>query len=299
MVNESYSEELKNVSPIALTKVFQPGQLSDAWALKENYGAEAAFIAGGTLFQLQREQGTPFPPFLISLEKLQELKGITTDEGSSSIRIGALTTIADLRTNPIISSELELLSIAAKEIGSPAVRNRGTIGGNVGYGTGDLLPALLTLDAELTLYDGIRFHRVFLWDYLNKSFGSGSYMMVVSVSLPKRTLLGSVKDFYLKIGRREAFVPSLVTVSGACVLGAGKMIEHIRLVAAGGASVPQRLIESERKLKGNPLKEPLLIDIHEMILKEYRVVPDAFASENYRKITAANVIISELETMMD
>jgi xanthine dehydrogenase YagS FAD-binding subunit len=67
---------------------------------------------------------------VVSIAGLQELSGIgTTPEGG--LRIGSLTTIAEVARNPVIRSKYRALSMAASEVASPQLRNQGTIGGNL------------------------------------------------------------------------------------------------------------------------------------------------------------------------
>ncbi len=281
-----------------ITDLHFPESLQEALNLKESLGKDANYIAGGTLIQLQREQGIPLPSNLISLEKIQELNGIKVNQEDSLLTIGSLTTVMELRTHPLLETKWKLLTHAAKEIASPAVRNRATIGGNIAYGIGDILPALLAVDAEIQLFDGNGSRNEKIWDYVKEHMRLKSGL-ILSIHLPAPSSTGRTKQFYRKIGRREAFIPSIVTVSGHCLIDHDGRLTEIRLAAGGGATIPQRLIECEKLLIGEKLKENLLADVYELIVQEYEVIPDAFASEDYRKMAAANVILSALESMMN
>jgi len=281
-----------------ITDVHFPASLEDALSLKASLGKDANYIAGGTLIQLQREQGIPLPSHLISLEKMKELNGITNNQDDSLLTIGSLTNVMELRTHPLLKTKWQLLAHAAKEIASPAVRNRATIGGNIAYGIGDLIPALLAMDADIQLFDDNGSRNEKIWDYVKKQMRLKPGL-IVSVHLPAPSLAGRTKQFYRKIGRREAFIPSIVTVSGHCLIDNDGRLAEIRLAAGGGATLPQRLTECEKLLSGKKLKESLLAEVYELIVQEYEVIPDAFASEDYRKMAAANVILSALEAIMN
>lgn len=281
-----------------ITEVHFPESLQATLKLKESLGKDTSFIAGGTLIQLQREQGIPLPSNLISLEKIPELTGMTNKQDDSLLTIGSLTSFMDLRTNPLLKTKWPLLAQAAKEIAAPAVRNRATIGGNIAYGIGDIIPALLVMDAEIQLFDSAGSRNEKIWDYVKEQMRVKPGL-IVSVQLPAPSTTGRTKQFYRKIGRREAFIPSIVTVSGHCLIDNDGRLTEIRLAAGGGATLPQRLIECEKLLSGKKLKESLLEEVYELIVQEYEVIPDAFASEDYRKMAAANVILSALEAMMN
>ena len=71
-----------------------------------------------------------FPEFLISLHKLKDLRGIKVNE-KGNLRVGAMTTITDIERSGIIREKWTALAEGADSLGSPLVRNRGTIGGNI------------------------------------------------------------------------------------------------------------------------------------------------------------------------
>lgn len=87
-------------------------------------------IAGGSDLVVGARQGTAaLPEALVAIDRLDELKGVVTDE--SGVRIGAGVTHAELMTDPVIVDGLTALADAAALVGSPSTRNVGTIGGNV------------------------------------------------------------------------------------------------------------------------------------------------------------------------
>lgn len=67
---------------------------------------------------------------MVSISGLDQLKGIT-ENADGGLRVGALTSIADVAANPIIAERYRALSMAASEVASPQLRNQGTIGGNI------------------------------------------------------------------------------------------------------------------------------------------------------------------------
>ncbi|WP_407269446.1 FAD binding domain-containing protein [Radiobacillus sp. PE A8.2] len=277
-----------------------PKTLQEAWQIKQQYGEEAGYISGGTLLQLNREQGTPLPNYLISLESIDHLKGIQPSfiNGRESISIGSLTTLGTCLTNPLLAQEASLLIEAISVIAAPAVRNRGTIGGNLVYGIGDSIPALLALDAEVSWYDGQRIEVGNLNDLITTDAFDFSSSILTSIHLPSQPITSKVIRFYKKVGRREAFIPSLVTISGFGWWNANDTIEELRLVVGGGTQKPQRLIGCEQLLIGSHLTENHLEEIAEKIVEEYHPEADPFASASYRIQVAINIVVSELERLV-
>jgi CO/xanthine dehydrogenase FAD-binding subunit len=106
----------------------------------------------GSLRAALEEPRHASPAFLVSLHKLNELKGVEslTDGG---LRIGALTTISEIERSPVVRGDWTALAEGADNLGSPLVRNRGTLGGNIANArpAADMAVPTIALDAMLTL----------------------------------------------------------------------------------------------------------------------------------------------------
>ncbi len=111
--------------------------------------ADAKLIAGGHSLIPVLKQRLAQPSRLIDIGRLPELRGI--EEKAGTLRIGALATHHDLATSPVVGQHAPILQEAAKVIADPAVRNRGTIGGNVAHAdpASDLPAVLVALGATL------------------------------------------------------------------------------------------------------------------------------------------------------
>lgn len=96
--------------------------------LAEN-GAAANIIAGGTDLLGELKQGTLRPERLVSLQGLDDLRGIVVD--SQGAKIGAMTTIAEIAAHPVIRSHYTALAQACDAVATPQIRNVGTLGGNL------------------------------------------------------------------------------------------------------------------------------------------------------------------------
>jgi xanthine dehydrogenase YagS FAD-binding subunit len=110
-------------------ELFQPADVDTALELLARHGENGWRLAGGydSLDWLKnRAKG---PTAVIDLEGLDELRGIR--ETADGIEIGALTTLTEVETNPLIRQRFGLLADAARRVASPQIRNAGTIGGNL------------------------------------------------------------------------------------------------------------------------------------------------------------------------
>src|SRR5512135_3408959 len=107
------------------------GSLQAAEALLKEHGERAAVIAGGTdlLGTLKDAIHDTPPQLLIGLKSLAALRYVNAD--AKGVRIGSLTTLADIARHPIIRQNHPLLAESARSVASPQIRNVATIAGNL------------------------------------------------------------------------------------------------------------------------------------------------------------------------
>lgn len=113
------------------------------------YGDDAKLLAGGhSLIPLLRMRFAA-PQVLVDIGRIEDLSSIREDDGH--IVIGALATHREVETNDILRSGAPMLAHVAAQIGDPAVRHRGTIGGSLAHGdpASDLPAALLALGGSV------------------------------------------------------------------------------------------------------------------------------------------------------
>lgn len=114
-------------------ELYQPSSAADAQQLLEQHGNDAMVLAGGLDSFDWLKDRIRKPKVVVDLSGVQELKGIRTT--ADGIEIGAMTTLTEVATNPVIRKNYSLLSEAAELVASPQIRNQGTIGGNVSQDT--------------------------------------------------------------------------------------------------------------------------------------------------------------------
>ncbi len=269
------------------TEVWMPTSLEEAWELKGKYGETASFIAGGTLMQTHWAKGLDAPSHLISLDGIKEMKGWGKElvNGESYTRLGAAIPLDFCRQNkPPIHP---LLVEATRNVAAPAVRNKATVGGNIANGFGDLIPALLVLDAILSVYDGNSVQNQSLDDYIKNNNQS----LIISIYVPDDQ---TKRFFYKKLCHREAFTPSIVTVAGTFHLHGKREISAVRLAVSGSTTQPQRLYESEKLLEDLALTNDQLQKVFRTIEEEFTPSTDFYSTATYKKSVAANWIVSEI-----
>ena len=128
-----------------------PKTIDAVLALLTEYGDEAKLLGGGMSLLPTMNLGLARPSVLISLNHVTGLDSIT--DGGDEIRLGGLVRHARVADDPLVGQSLPLLAEAAKLIGDPQVRHRGTLGGSLVHAdpAGDYLPVMVVAGATIVL----------------------------------------------------------------------------------------------------------------------------------------------------
>ncbi|WP_082311179.1 FAD binding domain-containing protein [Paenibacillus sp. FJAT-27812] len=291
--------------------VWHPQTAAEAWQLKQTYAADSIYISGGTLLRTHWESGiAAMPKHLIDLSAVRGLNEMRI--GETGLLIGGQTSLQACRTNTLLQRHFPLVSEATRTIAAPSVRQLATLGGNVASNIGDSIAALLAYEAEVLWYNGVTEQLAPLSEWLSAASDQGrsNERLLLSIQLPfesteeeaardaddRTDSISKMKRFgaYHKIGRREAFTPSVVTAAIKGAISNNGNLEHIRIALGGGQTIPQRLEQLEMEIVGAAVDAKLLQHVYDRIPELYETREDLFASAAYRKATAANVIVAEL-----
>src|SRR3954470_8055542 len=126
-----------------------PTSLDEALAVLAEH-PEAQLLAGGTDFMVEVNFGHRRPAAVVSLHAVEELRGWS--RAGDTLTLGAAVTYRELLAPPL-ADLVPALAQAARTVGSPQIRNAGTLGGNLATASpaGDTLPVLAALDAVVLL----------------------------------------------------------------------------------------------------------------------------------------------------
>lgn len=210
--------------------VLVPRSLDEALRLRAER-PQARPVAGGTDVLVELSFGAR-PEALLVLDRVEELRGWSRQDGT--LRLGAGLTYAEILAD--LAEELPALAEAARTVGSPPIRNRGTVGGNLGTASpaGDALPPLLVegADVELASVRGAR--TLALTEFLLgvKETALAPDELVVAVSVRPS---GAAQTF-MKVGPRNAMVISV------CSLALAADRERGELLVAFGSAAPVPLL---------------------------------------------------------
>jgi CO/xanthine dehydrogenase FAD-binding subunit len=210
--------------------VLTPHSLDEALALKAEH-PDAVPIQGGTDLMVELNFDRARPETILNLNEVAELRGWTRENGT--LRLGSGLTYAEAMESEL-AGLLPALAEASRTVGSPQIRLRGTIGGNLGTASpaGDALPPLLVEDAEVELASagGTRTLQVseFLVGPKESALAEDELIVAVRVS-PS----GSRQTF-MKVGPRNAMVIAVCSLA----LSADREREEIRAAYGSAGPVP-------------------------------------------------------------
>ncbi|MDQ0206735.1 FAD binding domain-containing protein [Alkalicoccobacillus murimartini] len=269
--------------------VWLPKTVEEAWQFKKQFGADSEYVAGGTLIQVKREKQGVVADHLISLQHIPLQHEINEDLEAQMLTIGAGVPLSECLQNPLLLKRAPFLLEAISSIGAPAIRNQGTVGGNIAYGIGDTLSVFLAIDAKVTTFSNAGYQTQSLEDYLFDRNPS----ILTTIHLPFMDQSRSAWSFK-KIGRREAFIPSTVAIALYLKWNEANECEQARLIVAGGENNPHRLQSCEQRLIGALLKKTNLPQLKKQMRDEISLAGDEFTSKAYRVTVAANILHQEL-----
>ncbi|MCC6608600.1 MAG: FAD binding domain-containing protein [Burkholderiales bacterium] len=118
------------MQPLPKFEYREPESVAEAARLLAEFGSRAKLIGGGTDLVPSMRQGLFAPACVISLQRIAGLRGIAWEEGAG-LRIGALTTLREVEASTEARARFPFLAAAAREVGSPQLREMGTVGGNL------------------------------------------------------------------------------------------------------------------------------------------------------------------------
>lgn len=247
----------------------------------------ARMVAGGTALQLEWARGESMPACMIDLGGLANLRRMSSD--GTGLRIGALSTLADLLRDATICDALPLLAAAIRATAGPAVRTLATIGGNVAGGSGCLIPALLALDAAAVVATADGQATLPLSSWLRRDTAATQVLEALLVPLPP----AGARWTWRKIGLRAAFTPGVISAAGLLDIRDGR-VAVARLAVGSGIVAPARLSGAEAMLAGTPPEALDWLALHRRLVEEIAAPDDAFRTGRYRRIVAANALVHGL-----
>ena len=257
----------------------RPQSLAEALALKAER-PDAVPIAGGTDVMVELNFDHRRPDALLDLGRVAELAEWSTVDGG--VRLGA--SVPYTRVIAELGEALPALAMASRTVGSPQIRNRGTVGGNLGAASpaGDTHPVLLVTGAQVEVAStrGTRLIPAEEFYLGVKRNALAEDELITAVHLPAST--GAQQ--FAKVGTRNAMV--IAVCSFAIALDNGQ----VRAAIGSAAPTPRRVQEAEEFLAAElpwaapaPVRDSVKRRFGELVAAAAEPIDDVRGTAAYRK----------------
>ena len=263
----------------------EPDSLDDALTALAEKPAETAVLAGGTDLLRNIRLGNRQPSRVVSVARLPELSGIELrDDGG--LTIGALTTMAELAVDQKVLELYPALAEAAGQVGSPQVRNRASMGGNLVNASpcADSAPPAYVFDAVVVLAKSTAQRRLALAEFIT---GPGQTVLendelLVAIELqPPGEYAGSA---YETLTRRKALEITIASATARLNLsGPGGTIEKARICLGSVGPTPLRAQGAVKALVGQPANRATIDIAAAAAAKDASPIDDLRAQSQYRR----------------
>ncbi len=261
---------------------YRPNSLAEACALGRRLGPDGAFLAGGTELLPDYHRERESARHLIALDGVAELRGIRAADGL--LRIGALTSIAEVARSPLVGSWFPALAEAARVLGSPQIRSLATIGGNFcrAVPCADTPPVAIVGEARVRTMspDGGREIDAehFFIGPRRTVLGPGE--VLVEVIVPAQPARSGAS--YQRFARRRGAALAVAAVAARVVLD-GASISGARIALGAAAPVPLLAVRAMKVLEGESVSDELFALAGALCAEEALPVTDIRGSAGFRR----------------
>lgn len=247
----------------------------------DTYREKARVLAGGTDLLVKMKSGLLEPEYVIYIKKISKLDYIESDNGE--LRIGAVTTLDRIERDATVRACYSALYEAVRSMAAKAVKNMGTIGGNLGNASpaADTAPPLLVYGASLKLASREGERVVPVTEYF---LGPGKSVikpqeLLTEISIPR--LGPDTGSSFLKFGRVSADIAKINVA--VCLRRSGKRCESCRIAFGSVAPIPIRVLEAEKVLEGQELNPELIKAAAQVAAAEIKPITDNRSTRAYRQ----------------
>ncbi len=265
-------------------ELLESDSIEEACQLLSRYGEEAKVFAGGTALVKLMKKRLVHPSCLVNIKGIKGLHYIREDQ--DGLKIGALVTLREIETSPLVRQRLRVIAEMVHTIGSVQIRNVGTLAGNLCFAdpASDPAPILIALGTDLKI-GGLEGKRLlpleeFQTDFYETVLSHDEILEEIQIPfLPKGS--GAV---YLKHTMRVAFDLAVVGVAVRLDMNdKNDVCMNSKIVLGGVASTPVRVKKAETLLNGKAVNDALIAKVAMAASSEVDPIQDVRASAEYRR----------------
>lgn len=268
----------------------------------------AVVISGGSDVLIKIRAGKLAGCRLVCIRNIPEMHGISIDK-DGTICIRPAMTFTEVSENKIILEHIPVLAYAVDQVGSPQIRNIGTIGGNISNGvtSADSASTLCALNAEVEITGlsengaDLAVRRVPILEYYVKAgkvcLGPGE--ICTGIYIKKENYEGW-RGYYFKYGKRNAM--EIATLGCSVLAKLSKdltTLEDIHLAYGVANPVPMRCFNAEKALRGQKIDAALYEKIGQLVEEEIHPRDSWRASKDFRLHMAKVMPVRALEGIIE
>ncbi len=262
----------------------RPTSITEVCEILDEYGNSAQLLAGGTDVLVNLKRKRIAPERVVGIHRVSELGGLSTDR--NEIRVGSLMTATEISENRTIARQIPFLGRAAAGLGSPPIRNRATIGGNLvtARPAADLIPPLMVLDAAVSLTSKNGTREIPVTRFVT---GPGTTKIkddevLTHVIIPRNE--AGTGGAYIKFGARHSCEISIVSVAAFVSLTpAGRRIASAKIALGAVAPKVMRCAHAEEALAGQYPGDKAFAIAGKAAARAARPISDFRGSAKYRR----------------
>lgn len=274
-------------------ELLMPETLPEAIAMLNDAAPDVRPLAGGTNLLPDMRGGLHRPGVVVNVAGLDDLRGIKQEDGH--IVIGSGVTIAELLDSPLIAQHAPVLREAAAVFANPLVRNRATVGGNLGNASpaADTAPPLLALDAEVELMGVDAVRRVPIEQFFVhvRDTVCQPPELLTTIRWPI-SAPNSVARFQ-KLALRKADAISVVNVAVRVTYAENDeddVCEDVRIAMGAVAPTPIRAHAAEDRLRGQKLSADAIAEAARLAGEATCCIDDIRSTAEYRQQVAEALV---------
>lgn len=279
---------------MTLKEVYNGRSVEEVVGLLGKYGNEAKLISGGTDIVIELKNKKITPKILIDISKIEELKEIREDE--NYIILGSGVTFTEIIENPLFSGNLHGLYKACRMVGSPQIRNKGTIGGNIANGSSaaDGVPPLIALGATIKTLSIEGTREIPLEDYYIDKLKSNEIIIEVKFKKPSKNQILT----FAKLGLRKALAISRLSIASLIGLNEEGIIESVTIASGALGKYPMREKEAEEYLINKKIDEKIIEEAITILQNSMDERLKGRSTLPYKRVAVSSILRENLEELI-
>ena len=270
-------------------RFIRPETVREAMEVLHEHKDNSKIVAGATDVMVQRRSEKPVeekPLLLVDITGISELSYVNFQNGI--VRIGAMITHRDIARSAVIHDVAPFLADACLSVGSPQIRTRGTIGGNIVNASpaADSLPPLTALSARLRLISRRGSRDVALCDFFKGPYKTIIEPDEILKEVYFRAPEPSSRCAFLKLGRRESLAIARLSVAALIDVDDSGKISKAAIAPGACLPMPARIAPAEEALVGKIPDEEVVNSASQEVGEEMVRVSGVRWSTEYKKPVA-------------